>query len=165
MCGRHERAEVPGGGLQPQACGTVNHEHFRKLENMMHSAPIVVLTGARVSITHGEAVLTIPVRRDLFHAAGALHGALYFLALDNAAFFAVNSLVEDVFVLTTSFTTYLTRPVSEGTIRAVGRVVNRNRTQFIAEAVLHDSHEREIGRGNGLFMRSRIPLSKEIGYE
>jgi acyl-coenzyme A thioesterase PaaI-like protein len=69
------------------------------------------MTGARAAIRHGEAVITLPVRSDLFHAAGALHGALYFLALDNAAFFAVNSLVEDVFVLTTSFTTYLTRPV------------------------------------------------------
>ena len=56
--------------------------------------------------------------------------------LDDAAFFAANSLERDVFVLTTSFTTYLTRPVSSGTLRSVGRVVNRNKSQFIAEAVL-----------------------------
>ena len=71
---------------------------------MMHSAPIVKLTGAKVVVTKGEAQITLPVREDFFHAAGAMHGALYFLALDNAAFFAVNSLVEDVFVLTISFT-------------------------------------------------------------
>jgi uncharacterized protein (TIGR00369 family) len=139
--------------------------HFQKLENMMHSAPIVKLTGARVVISRGQAEIVLPVNREFFHAAGALHGAMYFLALDNAAFFAVNSLVEDVFVLTTSFTTYLTRPVSEGHVRAVGKVVNQNRTQFIAEAVLFDSHDMEIGRATGLFVRSRIPLSKEIGYE
>jgi uncharacterized protein (TIGR00369 family) len=139
--------------------------HFQKLENMMHSAPIVKLTGARVVISRGQAEIMLPVKREFFHAAGALHGAMYFLALDNAAFFAVNSLVEDVFVLTTSFTTYLTRPVSEGHVRAVGKVVNQNRTQFIAEAVLFDSHDKEVGRATGLFVRSRIPLSKEIGYE
>ena len=107
----------------------------------------------------------LPVKREFFHSAGALHGAMYFLALDNAAFFAVNSLVEDVFVLTTSFTTYLTRPVSEGQVRAVGKVVNQNRRQFIAESVLFDSQDREIGRAPGLFVRSRIPLSSDIGYE
>jgi acyl-coenzyme A thioesterase PaaI-like protein len=93
-------------------------DHFTKLENMMHSAPFVKFTGARVKISKGEAKITLTVREDFYHAAGAMHGALYFLALDNAAFFAVNSLVEDVFVLTTSFTTYLTRPVKEGVLKA-----------------------------------------------
>jgi uncharacterized protein (TIGR00369 family) len=138
--------------------------HFQKLENMMHSAPIVKLTGARIAIRRGESEITLPVRREFFHSAGAMHGAMYFLALDNAAFFAVNSLVEDVFVLTTSFTTYLTRPVSEGQVRAVGRVVNQNKTQFLAESVLFDSADREIGRATGLFVRSRIPLTGDIGY-
>jgi acyl-coenzyme A thioesterase PaaI-like protein len=69
-----------------------------------------------------------------------------------------------VFVLTTSFTTYLTRPVSEGQVRAVGKVVNQNRTQFIAESVLFDAQDKEIGRATGLYVRSRVPLSSEIGY-
>ncbi len=140
-------------------------DHFARLENMMHSAPFMQWSGARVSIAKGEARITLPIRRDFHHAAGAMHGALYFLALDNAAFFAVNSLVEDVFVLTTSFTTYITRPVSEGVVTACGKVVNRNRTQFIAESVLYDSNEREIARANGIFVRSKVPLSAEIGYQ
>ncbi len=70
--------------------------HFEKLENMMHSAPFVKLTGLKARITEGRAEMTLPVTQQFFHAAGALHGSLYFLALDNAAFFAVNSLVEDV---------------------------------------------------------------------
>ena len=138
--------------------------HYRKLENMMHSAPFVQLTGARVVVSEAAAEIRLPVRRELFHAAHAMHGALYFLALDNAAFFAVNSLVEDVFVLTTSFTTYITRPVSEGTVRALGKVVNRNKTQFIAEAVAYDSADREIARATGIFVRSQVPLGPEIGY-
>jgi acyl-coenzyme A thioesterase PaaI-like protein len=100
-----------------------NHDHYTKLENMMHSAPFMQLTGARVTVQEGKAQITLPVKKDFHHAAGAMHGALYFLALDNAAFFAVNSLVEDVFVLTTSFTTYITRPVSEGIAKAFGKVV------------------------------------------
>lgn len=142
-----------------------NEAHYRKLENMMHSAPFVNLAGARVSIGKGEARITLTVREELHHAAGAMHGALYFLCLDNAAFFAANSLVEDVFVLTTSFTTYITRPVSEGIVRATGRVVNQNRTQFICEAVLFNDDDREIARATGIFVRSKIPLSEEIGYQ
>lgn len=140
-------------------------DHYLKLENMMHSAPFVTLTGARVSIKKGEAQITLPVKKALFHAAGAMHGALYFLALDNAAFFAANSLVKDVFVLTTSLTTYITRPVSDGVVKAIGRVVNQNRTQFICESILYDSDDREIARATGIFVRSKIPLSDKIGYQ
>jgi len=142
----------------------MDSDHFTKLENMMHSSPIMRLTGGRVSITKGEARITLPVRKDFFHSAGAMHGALYFLALDNAAFFAVNSLVEDVLVLTTSFTTYLTRPVSKGLVTATGRTVYENRSQYIGESILYDSGDREIARAHGLFVRSKIPLTGKIGY-
>ncbi|MCP4161375.1 MAG: PaaI family thioesterase [Deltaproteobacteria bacterium] len=142
----------------------MNQEHYTKLENMMHGAPFMKLTGAKVSISKGEAQITLPVREDFFHSAGAMHGALYFLALDNAAFFAVNSLVEDVFVLTTSFTTYITKPVSEGIVKAVGKVVNQNKTQFIAESVVYDSNDNEIARANGIFVKSKMPLNEKIGY-
>ena len=141
------------------------NDHYKKLENMMHTSPFVSFAGAKVAVRKGEAHITLPVRKELFHAAGAMHGALYFLALDNAAFFAANSLVDDVFVLTTSFTTYITRPVSEGIVKAIGKVVNQNRTQFICESVLFDSTDTEIARATGIFVRSKIPLSDKIGYK
>jgi len=140
-------------------------EHYQKLENMMHSAPFMQLAEARVKISEAEAEITMPVKETFFHAAGALHGALYFMALDNAAYFAVSSLVRDVFILTTSFTTYLTRPVSSGQLRALGSVVNRGRTQYIAESILYDENDKEIARANGIFARSKIPLSVDIGYQ
>jgi uncharacterized protein (TIGR00369 family) len=143
----------------------INTDHYRKLENMMHSAPFMNLTGAKVSVQKGLARITLPVRKDFHHAAGAMHGALYFLALDNASFFAANSLVEDVFVLTTSFTTYITQPVSEGIVKSIGKVVNQNRSQFICESILYNSKDKEIARANGIFVRSKIPLSEKIGYK
>jgi uncharacterized protein (TIGR00369 family) len=138
--------------------------HFRKLENMMHSAPIVKLVGARIEVSEGRSDITVPVTHDLFHAAGALHGSIYFLALDNAAWFAVNSLVYDVFVLTVTFNIYLMRPVSGGIIKAIGKVVSSTKTQFIAESVLYDSDNNEIARGSGIFVKGKIKLSPEIGY-
>ena len=138
--------------------------HYRKLENMMRAAPFVAFSEAQVIVGEASAEITLPVKEKLFHAAGAMHGALYFMALDNAAFFAVNSLVDDVFVLTTSFTIYLIAPVSEGIVTASGRVVNRTRSLFYAESMLHDPRGREIARGSGVFMRSKTPLAQVPGY-
>ena len=140
-------------------------EHYRKLERMYASGPVNEYFAPTMRVSQGRAEVIVPVRPDLFHAAGAVHGSVYFKALDDAAFFAVNSLVEAVFVLTVSFNVYLIRPISEGEMKATGRVVHRSRRLFLAEAELVDSKGREIGRGSGTFMRSTTPLSPEIGYE
>jgi len=132
---------------------------------MYASAPTNKYHGPTMRVSEGRAEVTIPVRRDFFHAAGAAHGYLYFKALDDAAFFAVNSLLDDVFALTVSFNLYLTRPISEGEMRATGRVVHRSHRLFIAEAEVVDSDGREIARGSGTFMPSTIPLSPDVGYE
>ena len=142
-----------------------NEQHYRKLERMYLSAPINEHYEPTMHVSVGHAEVTIPVRPHLFHAAGAVHGALYFKLLDDAAFFAANSLVEDVFVLTVSFNVYFTRPISEGTMKAIGQVVHHSRRLLIAEAELVDSGGREIGRGSGTFMRSNIALSSVPGYE
>ncbi len=140
-------------------------EHYRKLENMMHEAPFRKLVDAKIRIWEGHSVLFLPVREAFFHAAGAMHGAYYFLALDNAAYFAASSLEPERFILTTSMTTYLTRPVSEGVVRAEGRVVNRTRSQFIAESVLYNAEDKEIARASGVFQPGKTPLSADIGYK
>jgi len=132
---------------------------------MYASAPINDYYTPTMRVGEGRAEVTIPVRRELFHAAGAVHGSVYFKMLDDAAFFAANSLVDDVFVLTVSFNVYLTRPISEGEITSTGRVVHRSRRLFVAEADLLDSDGREIGRGSGTFLRSTTPLTPEVGYE
>ncbi len=138
--------------------------HFRALEKMYLAAPINEIYQPRIAISEGEAEIVIPLSRKYYHAAEAVHGSVYFKMLDDAAFFAAASLEPDFFLLTTSFTTYFTRPVSEGQMRAVGRVTNRNRSQFIAEAVVYNADDREIGRGNGVFTRSRHRLDERDGY-
>jgi uncharacterized protein (TIGR00369 family) len=145
--------------------GLVNEEHYRKLERMYASAPVNEHYAPIMRIGEGRAEVVIPMRPDFFHTGGAVHGLVYFKALDDAAFFAVNSLVEDVFVLTASFNVYLTRPISGGEMRATGRVVHGSRRFFVAESVAVDSDGQEVARGSGTFMPSSIPLSSEVGYE
>ena len=84
--------------------------------------------------------------------------------LDEAAFFASNSLEQEVFMLTSSFNTYLTQPVTEGVLRTEGKVVNQNRSQIISEAVVYNEQDKEIGCGSGHFVRSKIPLTNLPGY-
>jgi uncharacterized protein (TIGR00369 family) len=139
-------------------------EHFRKLERMYALAPINEFFKPTLRISEAAAEVEADVDPRFFHAADAVHGSVYFKMLDDAAFFAANSLVLDVFVLTASFTVYLTRPVSEGIIISKGTVVNRSKRLLLAEAQLFDARGREIGRGSGSFMKSEIPLTPDIGY-
>jgi acyl-CoA hydrolase len=62
-----------------------------------------------------------------FHAAGAAHGTSYFKMLDDAAFYAANSLVTDRFLLTTAFNLLFTKPLGEGPVIAEGRWVSGQR--------------------------------------
>ncbi len=139
--------------------------HVEKLERMYLNGPNNEYYNPGIRITEGQAEVVIPVQERFYHAAGAVHGSVYFKAMDDAAFFAVNSLVEDVFVLTVSFNVYLTRPVSNGEMIARGRYIGLSGQQYLAEATLTDSEGNEVGRGTGAFVKSRIPLSAKIGYE
>ena len=138
--------------------------HFSGLERMYLAAPVNDFYRPTIEISEGYALVEIDVSERFFHAAEAVHGSVYFKMLDDAAFFAAASLEREVFVLTTAFTTYLTRPVSAGLIRSEGRVVNRTKSQFIAEAVARDGDGREIARGSGLFVRSKLALKDQRGY-
>ncbi|MFC7175893.1 PaaI family thioesterase [Halosegnis marinus] len=143
----------------------MHDSHYAKLERMYLDSPMSEDYDADISIGEGEAEVRLPVKEKQFHAAGAVHGSVYFKALDDAAFFAANSLVEDVFVLTTNFNIHLTRPVSEGTVRAEGRVVNDHPRQRIAEAVAYDDDGNQLARGSGTFVESSVELTPDIGYE
>ena len=139
-------------------------EHYRKLERLYARAPINEFFRPRLTIGDGTAELTIEVRPEFFHAARAIHGSVYFKALDDAAFFAANSVVTDVFVLTVQFNIYLLRPIVEGTLTAEGRLTHRTGRLYFADSVLHDQDGNRIAHGSGTFSRSSIALTEEVGY-
>jgi len=112
----------------------------------------------------GTARIAFTVDETCYHAAGAAHGTVYFKMLDDAAFYAANTLISDRFLLTTSFNLHFTKPVREGKVIAEGRWVSGRRRVLVAESRLIDAEGEEIGRGTGTFMRSRIPLSSLPGY-
>ena len=139
--------------------------HFRKLEHLYATAPVTRWYGASIRVSDGNAVVRIPVRPEFFHAADAVHGSVYFRALDDAAFFATNSRVPDVLVLTVSFNVYFTNPITDGELIASGRLVHEAGRLFVAESELRDEKGSLLGRGSGTFTRSKIALKQDIGYE
>jgi uncharacterized protein (TIGR00369 family) len=144
---------------------SVNTDHYRRLERMyLTKASINDYFKPSIAIDDGEAEIRIDVDPKFFHAAGAVHGAVYFKALDDAAFFAANSVVEDVFVLTTNFNIQLLRPVTEGTLIAKGTLVSETKSLLIADAELKDDRDRLVSRGTGTFMRSQMLLEDTPGY-
>jgi uncharacterized protein (TIGR00369 family) len=140
-------------------------EHFRRLERLYQSAPINRIYEPTIRVAEGVAEVALTVRPEFFHAAHAVHGSVYFKSLDDAAFFAANSVVLDVFVLTVTYNVVLVRPVSQGLITAVGRLVNSSRNLLVAEAELRDERARLLARGSGTFMRSTIALNADVGYQ
>ena len=139
-------------------------EHYRRLERMYLSAPINRIYEPDIRVSEGAAEVALVVQPAFYHAAQALHGSVYFKCLDDATFFAVNSVVFDVFVLTVTFNIVLVRPVTAGRISARGRLVHTSRSLYLAEAELRDESQKLVATGSGTFMRSKIALGPEVGY-
>jgi uncharacterized protein (TIGR00369 family) len=152
--------------MPPEGDETGAAAHFRALESLYRSAPVNRLFNSRLEIVEeGFARIRFEVLESSFHAAGAAHGTLYFKMLDDAAFYACNSLVTDRFLLTTGFNLNFTRPLRAGPVTAEGRWVSGRRRVLVGEGRLIDAEGEEAGRGTGTFMRSHIPLSGLTGYK
>jgi uncharacterized protein (TIGR00369 family) len=139
--------------------------HFRALERLYRQAPVNGLFESELEIVgDGFARIRFDVSDKLFHAAGAAHGTLYFKMMDDAAFYACNSLVSDRFLLTTAFNLLFTRPLRAGPVIAEGRWASGRRRVFVGDARLIDRDGELAASGTGTFMRSHIPLATLPGY-
>jgi len=145
----------------------MKQDHYRKLERMYLNANIntALYQTTTCEIDHKTSSISLEVSDNYFHALGAMHGSVYFKLLDDAAFFAVNSIVDDVFVLTTSFNINILRPVNAGIITGIGKVRFVSKQLFIAESTLYNEKGKAIAIGNGQFVKSTTPLTSDIGYQ
>jgi uncharacterized protein (TIGR00369 family) len=157
------RAMPPDSPAAPLAAGQT--AHFRALESLYRHAAINRLFKSHIEIAEpGFVRIRFDVDPQTHHAAGAAHGTLYFKMMDDAAFYACNSMVSDRFLLTTAFNLVFTRPLKIGPVIAEGRWVSGKRRVFVGEARLVLPDGEEAARGTGTFMRSHIPLSSLDGY-
>lgn len=138
--------------------------HFRALEALYRSAPINRMFESRIEVGEGFARISFDVDERMYHAAGAAHGTIYFKMMDDAAFYACNSIVTDRFLLTTAFNLHFTRPLKAGPVLAEGQWQSGRRRVFVADTRLVDTDGEIAARGTGTFMRSHIPLGGLSGY-
>jgi uncharacterized protein (TIGR00369 family) len=139
----------------------MNYAHYQLLEKVFLNAKINtrIFDSTTIQVSEGRAEITLQVIDDYFHGMDAMHGAVYFKLLDDAAFFAANSIVQDVLLLTTSFQIQFYRQVTKGEIKAVGELLHQSRNLFSAKAKLYDQRGKILGEGNGQFARSQIALN------
>lgn len=138
--------------------------HFDGLVGVFHASPTNADGLTTIEVEEGRARLVRTAVPDLHHAAGAVHGSHLFKLLDDAAFFAANSVVRDRFVLTASFSVQFMAPVSEGELVARGELVRAGRRVLFARSEVRTGDGRLLAAGNGTFLRSEVPLTPEIGY-
>lgn len=141
-------------------------EHFRKLEQIYLDAPYNqhLYDDNSIEISAGRAVIQTRVSPRHFHGGGNMHGSCYFRLLDDAAYFAVNSLIDDAMIYTVSFHVHLIRPVGEGIIIAEGEVRHKGNNRLIAESTIYNMDDKVVAFGTGEFMKSPVPLENIRGY-
>ena len=140
-------------------------EHYQRLERMFHSAPVqTLLPGATMQVTEGKAVYTLPISEAYFHAAEAMHGAIYFKLLDDAAYFAAATLETEYFVLTKIYEIAFKRPVGVGLLRAEGEVITHEGKEIKARSRIYNESGKVVGEGTGIFVKGPKPLMSLEGY-
>jgi acyl-coenzyme A thioesterase PaaI-like protein len=138
-------------------------QHHRRLAAMYAAAPVNAQVPSRVVVEDGRAEVFATVSPDFWHAAGAMHGALYFKGLDDAAFFAASSREPTCFVLTARFELDFFSPVTTSELRAVGRCDRISGRKIEASAELF-VEGLVVARGRGLFVVSERRLLDVDAY-
>lgn len=139
--------------------------HYERLLKMYARAPIHdFYKGIEMVIEPKKSTITLPIDARFFHGGMATHGSVYFKLLDDAAYFACQSEIDDFFIVTTSFNINLLRPITKGIIKAVGEVDFMSLNLFTASAKLYDEKGRLCGTGQGQFMKSRMALESVADY-
>ena len=142
----------------------MNKKHFQNIIKGYSKAPINQIFKPKMNLSLGKCVIEMNVLKKFHHSANSLHGSVYFKMLDDAAWGASNTYVEDVFLFTYNFNVYLTKPVSNGMIKSKAKVVDKKDGKIKAKSILYDSQKNQIGNGSGIFMRSKYLLKDAIGF-
>ncbi len=138
----------------------MERDHFEFLIELYQGARINrgFFEGSQMLLSSGSAEISIEARAEHHHGMDAVHGAVYFKLLDDAAFFAAQTTEREYFIVTTGFNVNLLRPVSKGILTAKGTLRMAASQLLIADAVLYNAQGKELGYGTGHFAKSKLKL-------
>ncbi len=138
----------------------MTNSHFKKLEKIYLNANLnnLIYSNTEIIISKNYSEIKMPIKEDYFHALNAIHGSVYFKMLDDAAFFAAQSVVEDYMLLTANFNISFKMPVTDGWIKSKGKLLSVSKQEINAEAKMYNSKNEIVAFGNGIFKKSKISI-------
>lgn len=140
-------------------------KHYKALIKMYLGASFQPkFPGTEMELWPGKAEIRMDVDSSYHHAAGSMHGYVYFRMLDEVCYFAAMTFEKEFYYVTRSFNIDFTRPFKEGKIIARSEGITRNGTDIIVTGSLYDENGKVLAKGKGVFAKSRINLSSDIGY-
>jgi uncharacterized protein (TIGR00369 family) len=133
-------------------------DQLRKLvSGEIAAPPVAELVGYRLTvIEEGQAIIELEASKCHASPIGSLHGGILCVIGDSAMGMAYASTIEldESFVTLELKINYL-KPVWEGRLQAIGRVVQKGRTIGLVEFDIQNENKVLVARGCGTFMTLR----------
>jgi acyl-CoA thioesterase len=113
---------------------------LRRIKKAIDTVPFAQLLGIELdAISSGTATLGLNVRKQLRQNHGMVHGGAIASLIDTATAFAIISLLApSERVTTVDLTVSYLRPLTEGRVTAVARVLRSGRRLFVVSAEVFD---------------------------
>ena len=146
--------------------GFMTEAHYKKLEKIYLNANLnkEIYSNTEIIISKKYSEIKMPIKEDYFHALKAIHGSVYFKMLDDVAFFAAQSVVQDYMLLTASFNITFKMPVTNGYIKSTGTLRSVSEKEFTADSKMYNSKNELVAFGNGIFKKSKISVDTIMDY-
>lgn len=120
--------------------GKLDSAHIERLSSALNSVPFAKLLGIELEeIDSGIATLAFDIKPELKQNHGVVHGGAIASLIDSATAFAIISLLPlTEHATTVDLTISYLRPLTEGRVRAVARVLRSGKRLIVVSAELFD---------------------------
>ena len=138
-------------------------EHYNKLENIFSKSSINKVLNAEIKINQGFSELIFTTNNSMHNEIKEIHNAYISMALESAAFFAANSLIEDVLVFAKSFEINYLKTTQGKKLKSSAKFVEKSMGNYFILVELTEN-KNLIARGKGVFRRSKTLLENINNY-
>lgn len=133
----------------------INEDSVKKAKEAFSKAPFNQLIGMKLTdLKDGEATINLTVRPEIRQPHGLLHGGVTASLIDTAMAFAViTKLTEEEKASTVDLNVHYLRPVIEGEVVCVAKVVKPGRRIFTVSAEVFNEEKKLIATALSTYMK------------
>lgn len=139
-------------------------EHYKKLENLFLKSSINEILDAKIKITEGATEIHLTKKEFMHNEIEPIHSAYIFMVLESSAFFAANSLIEDVSIVSKSFEILYVRNLESKIYTAKAKFLEKSMGNYIISSELYDEKGNLITKAKGVYRRSKKSLKNIKNY-